>query len=350
MSTADASAATTETSTNAATTQQQSQQSADAALGVDDGDSVEARAEALKLKLMAERPVDDEEGAELGGEEAEAPPPPPEQEKARAERRARLKALQDAERQRAATRSQTQRQPPSQQQQPFDPREFQQAQQRAQQAEAMLQRFAEDPDAVVEYALKSGKLNLESFAESVVKRYNDPGYTAEHRARAAVTPELEAVRQERAKVEQLITQFQQAQEAQAHAARQEQAHTAFVSQITPEAAPLAHNMIQKAGRAQFIELAEAVADTLPHGAGFEALTEAVEEHLERIAALFSTQQSSPSSQQSTPNSRAAAKATTRTVSNALASGRATVVDDENQDTDDDVLYRRTLALGNRLLR
>ncbi len=175
------------------------------------------------------------------------------------------------------------------------------------------------------------KIAPQKLGEFIASRINNPDDAIIEKAKAAVSPEVAALREELAAVKASL-----AQQAEERAAMQEQqteaeAERAFVTHITEsKTAPLTAKFREKAGHEQFMKVVLSAAKTLPPGSGYQALADKVEDQFEQLAALYAAPPeptpTAPSNGKKSPPS-AAAKATTLT--NALASARTDIVEEED---------------------
>lgn len=253
--------------------------------------------------------------------------------KAREERAARLAALQDKGR--AAVDAKAR-----QTEADRIAREAEAAKQRVAELEArqaQLVDIAKLDEASFYELAKRANVNPQKLGEWIRESIANPERLAEHAATRAMDPKLSALEQKLQQQEQVIQQFlaqqaQQEQRTQEHA--EQQRFFGFVSS-SKEQAPLAHALLEKSGPEEFWKIADVAAKGLPPGAGASALLDAIEHFLDgdgrayaqTLATIFGLAPAPSNAPAVTPKS-AAAKATTNTVSNAVAQERASVVQEE----------------------
>lgn len=244
-----------------------------------------------------------------------------------AERRARLAALKEGERQRVD------------------------AQARHRQSEELATRLAEaerkakEAEERAKSAINPSELNEEKFfelasslnvppqklGEWIRDRMTNPEAAAAQAAARAIDPKLSAIEKRLAEKEAQLDAFLAQQRAQAEQAEEMRAAQEFFRFTESNAATAPHSarFLSKFGPAEFHKVAVSAAAMVPPHAGAQAVLDQIEENLATLAAIYSGD--APGTQQRpahTPNP-AAAKAPT-TVSNTLAQQRAAVVD-ENAD-------------------
>lgn len=248
----------------------------------------------------------------------------------RAERRARLDALKATERQSVDRKE---RQSANDKLQ----RDFAAAQARAEQAEARAaagidRSILKDPLKVIKL-LEDAGIPADQVANAIRESITNPEITATRAAREAISPELAAMRQAmEAQQAQIADLLAQQSAASAHATEQRDTEDflgfAGAAKDTHKlsASLLAHD------RNEFLALANIAAAGVPAGAGRAALLDRLEDMLDgdvrqvaqKYAAIYGpTPAPSPATQ---PRSGAVQPTT---VSNSLAQGRSTLVEEED---------------------
>lgn len=258
-----------------------------------------------------------------GSEDAQA--------KARAERLARLEALKAEERQRVDDRARKA-------QGDRLAKELEQERARASALEARAQQLIDisklDEASFFQLAQKAN-IHPQKLGEWIRDSLTNPEILATKAARTALDPQLAEMqakieRQEQAM--QAMLQQQQQERAQAEARHMTQQFLGMVSQ-SAEHAPLSARFLEKHGANEFLKIAETAGAQLPAHAGPQAVLDAVESFLDGdartyaqgLAELYGLTAGPSQVQQTPPPKSAAAKA--KTVSNANAQERASVVND-----------------------
>jgi hypothetical protein len=288
--------------------------------------TLEQRQAALLTSLRSETP---DVAPDAPAPAAPAAAPPLAEDAARKERRARLEALSRETRE-AVDRKE--RQTASEKL----ARDLAAAQARAAEAEkraaaALDRAVLKDPIKVMRLMEAEG-IHADKVAEAIRESITNPDVVASRAAREAVSPEIQAMRDEiaasREQVKQLLATV-----AQRDAAAEEQRHTeAFVQHAAASAtrAPLAAALL-KHDRAEFLQIAEIASRRVHEGAGADALLDALEDVLDsdvrqvaqKYAAIYGTAQPSPATQ----TRRGAVQP--NTVSNSLAQERGSLVEEED---------------------
>lgn len=254
--------------------------------------------------------------------EAEAKPEQPPQvdevSKAREERAARLKALQEREREAHAKRLAK-----KQQEQQRAPEPDPKLQQRMAELESFEKALA-DEDAFLSLAEQRG-IKPEKLGAWIRDRLQNPERIAAETAKKALSPVEERMKAEISELRQQLLQLSQAREMESMQAAEMQAGRMLLERTgnTQRVAPLAHAYLQRHGEEAYLQFARSVASSLPEGSGLEAIHDSIE------ATLESLQLGTPSApSQPKPTTSAPARATTNTVTNSLASKQTARVDDE----------------------
>ena len=186
-----------------------------------------------------------------------------------------------------------------------------------------------DPAKFFEYAQTHVK-DPKKLGEWLRKQSENPELIAAEYAQKAVDPRIQALEQRLAQQDEAMQRMAHDREArERHAAEESAAHD-FASFTEQQAAtsPLSTRFLHEYGHDEFKTLAKGIVGQLPNGAGYQDLLDAIEDQLAPLSRMFSPAQGNPQqSRAHLPSNHAAAKAPT-TVSNMLAQGRASVVDEE----------------------
>lgn len=209
---------------------------------------------------------------------------------------------------------------------------------------ARLAEALEDEEAFLAEAERRG-ISGDKIAKYVHERLLAPEVAAERKAIAAAREadaRVEAqVAELRAELEAMrAAEHQKALLQEQQAAERELLHLAGSA---ADNAPFSARYIQHFGPEQYIAYATAVAEALPPGVGLQAVHDVVESNLEALARIAGTQQARQAPE-TDHNPDAPVRA--RTVSNSLASERASVRDDGPMDLADlpfEERVRRLLA-------
>lgn len=276
---------------------------------------------------------------ETAGDDAKPASAEADAQAAREGRAARIAKLKEKERADAAARSGQRRQDPPPQQESAG----EVARLRAELSKA--QAILTDKNAFFEHARQFDPNDL---VEVIRAEIQDPSRAAAERAKRTISPEIAELR---AQLEQQRAEFAAmvgAQQEHARNAAERAAESAVIGAVRASAttAPHTARFLEKFGDGEFLKLANAAADHVPPGAGEQALLDVLETHLEQLAGFASAPSPAQASTQATskPTSPAAAKA--KTLSNSLASGRSSVVaeDDEYISDYDERVRRATMAM------
>lgn len=277
--------------------------------------------------------------SELRGEPQAAPPGKPEPTEelspGKAARAARLAALREKDRERVDHKQR-------QAEQDKLTRRAADLERRATDAEAMASKRVDldslDEGAFLALAETKG-ISGDRLASWIREATNNPEKTAQAAALKATTstydPKFAALEQKLAEQQKTIDSYIAAQQQQQVSASDERSLQHFTSYVTEskDAAPLASRLLEH-DRDEFLAMADVAGHSVPEGAGPEALLDAIEDLLDgsarsvftKYAPLFSPQ-GTPSTAKASPPPRAAAKA--NTITNSLAAGRTSVVEEED---------------------
>ena len=175
------------------------------------------------------------------------------------------------------------------------------------------------------------RLNVtpQKLGEFIRKRVENPEALAAQAATRAVDPKLAALEKKLADQQAVIDRFMASQEEQAVHAQERGAAAEFnqFTEANAASAPYASSFLKHHGGEEFYKLAKSAAASVPPGSGWQAVLDVIEENLSRMAPIYAPPGANSTGKPAPPNHPAAAKAPT-TVSNTLAQGRATVVDEE----------------------
>lgn len=243
----------------------------------------------------------------------------PEVKDARAERAARLEALQANERKRVADYEQKRREP-----------ETNALKARLAELEAKASKYdALEKDTSTAEGLfdlaQRKQIPPHKMAEFLRDQLTNPEKIAEQQAHKAITAS-EAKMQ--AKIEALEAKLAQ-QSADREAAEMASENIRLAGELiqhtstSARLAPYSAQFLQSKGAQAYIAFATEIAQHQPQGIGIPALHDAIESSLEAFATVYSV----PAPKQAKNLPRAAAQANT-TVSNALASGRSAIAEPE----------------------
>jgi len=282
-------------------------------------DTLEARAARATAELRAEakgQPVADGEQIAATAEPLAVDP--------REERNKRIKALQQAELEKAQQRRQRQRAPQ------VDPA-IEQRLQRLNALEAKVAEYERAYSDETEFLRAAEKRGIapEKIGKWLVDSTNDPSLIAQKR----IAPELEARDKKIAELEQRLESFVQTQEQHAVAAQRAHVEQTFMHHIaSSQETPYSAAFLKQVGAQNFMAFADAAAEGLPPGSGLQAAVDIVESQLEKLAGIYTPAATAPKPaatppQQSKPP-RAAAKAP-QTLSNNVAAERSLVEEEED---------------------
>lgn len=254
--------------------------------------------------------------------EAPAEATPPTADQAALDRRARLKALQDRERETVDAKNRRR-----------EAEEYRgrlaEAERRLKAAEEMAQKRIDvetlDVDGLLGL-LERGKVEPAKIAERIRELTANPEIAAAQAARKTIDPEIASLRATVAAQQEALNKFIAQQQTQAEAAQEAAATRELVAFTQENAAtsPIAARFLSAYGQDEFYKLALGAAGRVPPGAGWQAVLDDIEENLSTLAPIY---QPAQQAKQTPPSHPAAAKAPT-TVSNTLAQGRASVVDED----------------------
>lgn len=280
--------------------------------------------------------IREEESAAKGGDADSTPTPAetpnaksgsgPDLSKAREERAARLAKLMAAEA--AAVEEQGRRAAPDKaaRAEMGEMEELRAAAARAKELEAV---FA-DEEAFFRYA--RGRVSPERLAEHIRSQLEDPSRAAAEEARRALSPEMHALKQQLDAQNAQIAELLRERQSQAVESVEQQAQDAVMASLDAgkETMPLSAGFVAKHGRNEFLKLVYAAADRLPEGSDEQALLDTVEAYLEQLVGFVPAPATQATPSRATPPAAAKAK----TLSNSLASARASVVEDEEDFVED----------------
>ena len=206
---------------------------------------------------------------------------------------------------------------------------------------ARLAKALENEEAFLEEAARRG-LSGEKIAEFVRERLLSPETVAERKAAAAAQEAESRIEKKLAELDARIQEIRQAEVAREVEVQRRTAETELLHIVgrAAEHAPFSARYVEHFGPEQYIEYATAVAEALPPGVGLQAVHDIVESNLEALAAIARA----PASQAHEPNQNAVAPVRARTVSNSLASERATVRDEPREDWSELSLEERARRL------
>lgn len=227
--------------------------------------------------------------------------------------------------------------------------EYQTVAQRAQQYEA-IQAQLKDPVGIIRYAQQAGIDPIE-VANALRESIENPAFALARDAREAVSPELQAIRNELAELKREQSTVTQRLAIERQQADEIQAQRELIAAVTDDA-PLSKRVIEVLGQDRFIKMCEIQAARLPPRAGLKALLDVVEESLEQerdgIAKVYGLGAPSkpPAPTKQTHSSATADPA--KTISNSLAASRTTV-EDEPRSLSMEERIRRTEAIARRML-
>lgn len=296
----------------------------------------EQRVEALHEELQNE--ASSQSAGEPGGSELPPPAVSPAPSsavsedaltKAREERRARLEALKADERARVDERARK-----------SAGDELARELEKERQARAELEKRTQQLVDIskldeAEFFKLAQRANIppQRLGEWIRESLANPETLATHAATRAMDPRLAEMQAKLDRQEQQLREFleaQQSERAQHQAQQATHGFLSFVSQSS-DSAPLASQFLAKHGAEEFLKIAERAGASLPEGAGPHALLDTVENFLDgdgrtyaqQLAELYGLIPPSNAQHSTTPPKSAAAKA--KTVSNADAQERASVV-------------------------
>lgn len=240
----------------------------------------------------------------------------------RAARRAQLEQLMAAERAADAKRRARQRpEPPKEAPQTQD---LAKLQARLQELEALEQAFA-DPATLLAIARQKGADPMK-FGEALRESVSNPEFFIEQKVKSALSEYEKKIQEIEQKYNEKFEALQRQQRQAAAVAAEQEAAQELIS-FTKESArvaPLSHAFLDRHGEQQYVTLALNVAQALPPGCGLDKVHEAIEQTLE--AMQLASPSPAPSIGKNKPTRPPADKG--KTVSNALASQRVTVVEDD----------------------
>ncbi len=252
----------------------------------------------------------------------------PDAEKIRAERRARLDALNEATRKRVDDKER---------QAAVDKasRELEQLRKEAAEAKARAGSLI-DPKSLDERKFFELAQSLEIppskladyIRESLANPERVAAASAIEAAKKAVDPEVAALKKEIAALQEAQRERDaRASKAQVEATENQAAREFFkLTEERGSTAPHSLTFLKKKGPDAYYQLAYAAAQSVPEGAGLDAVLDLVETRLEEFASIYG-HTADPSQGQALPKPRAAAKA--NTVSNQLAASRESLPEEED---------------------
>lgn len=301
----------------------------------------EQRLAAVHDEIRAEQPATSQAAADS----AAADPAPPDasaavgspaasedaQTKARAERQARLDALKAQERDKVDAKAKLAEADRL-------ARELEAERKTRAELEARAQSLVDvsklDPAAFFDLA-KRANVDPKTLGEWIKDAIANPERIATQAAAQAMDPKLSALQKQIEEQAKLIAQMNAEREQERMTVQQHHMTEQFIGFVgqCAEQSPLAAAMLAQNGREEFLKIADMVGQQLPRGAGPQALLDGIENFLDgdgrayaqKLASMYGLVQATPSNGTSTPPKTAAAKATTKTVSNSLAQERASVV-------------------------
>lgn len=247
-----------------------------------------------------------------------------------AERRARLAALTAKERESVAAQTRHRESEDIR-------RRLADAERRAKEAEERASRGV-DPSKLDEEGWLSLGERLEippdKIAGWIRERMTNPEAVARRvaagAAASALDPKLAPVTEEVKALRAKLDAFEAAQQKQTEEAEERAALGEFVqfTQANMTTAPLSANVLANAGIDEFYKLARSAAARVPEGAGPQAILDQIEEDLYGVVTATAPKSAASTQQRQAPTPNPAAAKAHTTVSNTLAQGRASVVNDE----------------------
>lgn len=247
--------------------------------------------------------------------------------KAREERAARLAKLKEQEA--AAVDEQGRRAAPDKAAR-FEVDEIDQLRAAAARAAELEQAFA-SPEAFLKAARARG-VKEDDLVAWIKEGIEDPSRDAAVRARNELHPELVSMKRQLDAQNEQIAALLNERQTQAVESAEQRAQETILSSLDAgkDTMPLSSGFLAKHGRGEFLKLVYAAADRVPQGAGEQALLDTVEEYLEQLVGFVPAPAPAASPSRATPPAAAKAK----TLSNSLASSRASVVEDEDDFVED----------------
>lgn len=305
------------------------------------GQTFEQRLHAVHEEIQAEQTSSQSAGDSAGADSEAAPPPSaaPVQptadsgdvEKARAERAARLEALKAESRARVDERARKSAQDRIAQELE---RERQQRAALEQRAASMVDVTKLDAAGLYELA-KKANVSPQALGEWIREAMTNPESVATQAATRALDPKFAELQQKLERQEQALQDMMRQQMAERQRAEAHAMTSQFLGYVgkSAERAPLAAKFLERHGATEFLKVAENAGASLPEHAGPDAVLDAIEsfldgdarEYAQQLAELYGIVPPSKDKQLTPPKS-AAAKA--KTVSNANAQERASVVQDD----------------------
>lgn len=304
------------------------------ATDVGEAGTIEQRTASLMDELRADpsQPAGEVEEDAEGSPASTAPvasPADSDAEQRRAERRKRLEAFAQQERQSVDHKER----------QAYAEKQAQRAKEAEDKLAAMSQgtfdrAVLKDPLAVMRMMEEAG-VDASQVAEAIRESISNPNVAASRAAREAVSPELAEAKAIIARQEARLSKLEGERESERAAITERQHVENFVSHINASAqhTPLAAALL-KHDREEFIEMANIASQKVPPGSGREALADALEELLDKEArgvftkysAIYGAPIATPPSQATRTRSGAVQPTT---LSNTLAQERGSLADEED---------------------
>lgn len=246
--------------------------------------------------------------------------------KAREERNARLEKLKQQEA--AAHEEQSRRAAPDKAAR-AEMDELEQLRAQAARAHELEKAFS-SPEEFLKAA--RGRIREDDLVDWIRQGIEDPARDAVTRATAALSPEMQAMKQRLDAQDAALAELRREKQQAAAERTESQAQETILSFLDSgkDAMPLAASFLAKHGRDEFMKLAYAAAEHVPPGSGEQALLDVVESSLEQFVGIAPTPATATAPSRATPPAAAKAK----TLSNSLASARASVVEDEDDFVED----------------
>jgi hypothetical protein len=227
-------------------------------------------------------------------------------------------------------------------------RELETVRRRAEEAERMASQRLDVESLTEEQfftAAERAKVTPQRLGEWLRERMTNPELAAREAAQKAIDPRIAALEAKLAQSEQTIQEFfaQQQAEKTRHAERQAAEEFFAFTRDNAGAAPYSARFLTQHGPNEFYKLAVKAASSVPEGVGPQAILDQIEENLNALASLYGSQESAPS-KATAPPPRTAAAAKANTLSNAAASARTSVVEEDDWSSLDlDERARRLIA-------
>lgn len=173
-------------------------------------------------------------------------------------------------------------------------------------------------------------LTPHELGEWLRERMANPELAAANAAQRAVDPKLSALEQKLADQQKVIDSFLQSQESAKEEAAEAAAARELFAFTTDNAAtsPYSARFLAKHGEGEFLKLAQRAVQDVPPGAGAQAILDEIEENLAQLGHIYTADPATPQRRQAPPQSQYVAAQTPTTVSNTLAQGRSSVVDED----------------------